>query len=70
MISMAKKASTTKSTGMSDPVATRLKASSNGDAHAEYTTNTTRKVCQILQNHQLGQVNLIMVLLDTIPELD
>ena len=49
-ISMAKKASTTKSTGMSEPVATFLKASSKGDAHAEYMTNTTKNVCHHLHD--------------------
>lgn len=47
---MAKKASTTKSTGRSDAVATFLKANSNGDDHAEYTTSITRNAC-----HHLSQ---------------
>lgn len=45
---MAKKASTTKSTGRSDPVATSLKANSKGDDHAEYMTSMTRNACHHL----------------------
>ena len=52
-ISAAKKASTTKSTGRNPPVAAFLNASSEGDAHAEYTTNTTRNVC-----HHLHLINI------------
>lgn len=56
MISAAKKKSTTKSTINSDPVAAFLKANSKGDAHAEYTTRTTRKVCHHLH---ITQYNFI-----------
>lgn len=47
-MSIAKKASTTKSTGKSAPVDALLNANSKGDDHAEYTTSTTRNACHNL----------------------
>lgn len=59
---MAKKASTVRSTGKRDPVATFLKASSKGEAHAEYTTSTTRNVCHNLYHISHQTILLVLVI--------